>query len=63
MLIRFRFSLIAASVAVLTLPGHAQQAAEPAPAGGNIPPVEVVQKPKAKAVTASKKAPAKKNPV
>jgi Fe(3+) dicitrate transport protein len=51
--------------ALMTAPANAQQAADPAPpaAGENIPPVDVVQKPKAPAQKAVKKAaPAKKSP-
>lgn len=49
------------TMAALALPAFAQQAAEPAAEGQNIPPVDVVQKPKAKAPVAAKKAPAKKS--
>lgn len=60
-----RISLMVGTMAALGLPVLAQQAAEPAPpaAGENIPPVEVVQKPKAKSQAAVKKAPAKKRAV
>lgn len=42
---------------LVAIPAQAQQAAEPAPSGENIPPVDVIQKPKA---AAKKAAPAKK---
>jgi Fe(3+) dicitrate transport protein len=56
-----RSSLMIGSMALMALPVAAQQAAEPAPSGENVPPVEVVQKPKAAQKAAAKKAaPAKK---
>ena len=59
------FCAVIGSVAVTQMPAAAQQAAEPAPpaAGENIPPVDVVQKPKAAKAQAAKKAPAKKKSV
>ncbi len=59
-----RIGTVLVGLAILQAPAIAQQAAEPAPpaAGENIPPVEVVQKPKAKA-TAAKKAVANKKAV
>ncbi|MDO9384250.1 MAG: TonB-dependent receptor [Hyphomicrobiaceae bacterium] len=56
-----RISLMIGSMSLLAYPVSAQQAAEPAPNGQNIPPVDVVQKPKAP--VAAKKAPAKKKAV
>lgn len=58
----FRTGLLAMGIAGMALPAYAQQAAEPAPSGENIPPVDVVQKPSAKA-TAKKSSPAKKKSV
>lgn len=53
-----KISLMLSGFALMAAPAFAQQAAEPAPAGENIPPVDVVQKPKA---AAKKAAPAKKS--
>lgn len=60
----FQISALIGTFAVAQLPALAQQAAEPAPpaAGENIPPVEVVQQPKAPKA-AAKKAQAKKKAV
>lgn len=59
------FCAVIGSVAVTQMPAAAQQAAEPAPpaAGENIPPVHVVQKPKAAKSQAASNAPAKKKAV
>lgn len=57
-----KMGLMLGGFALVATPALAQQAAEPAPAGENIPPVDVIQKPKAaakKAAPAKKKAPAK----
>jgi Fe(3+) dicitrate transport protein len=57
-----KFGLMLSGLAVCAVPVYAQQAAEPAPpAAGDIPPVDVVQKPKAPTKKAVQAAPAKKS--